>query len=158
MMDERAEIVSRVGAFATHVDAQRWEHLLGLFAADVQVDYTSLFGSERQSMTREQLISGWRQLLPGFTRTTHLIGSPSASVSGETAQVSASVVAWHFINDPVLNGRADLWLVGGCYEIVFNKRDDVWRISALTLANAWSQGNLDLPGIARQRAMKSTQA
>lgn len=156
-MGERSEIANRVGAFAAHVDAQQWEHLLDIFGGDVQVDYTSLFGGERQSMTREQLINGWRQLLPGFTRTTHLIGSPSILVSGETAQVSASVVAWHFINDPDLDG-ADLWLVGGCYEIIFNKRDDVWRISALTLRNAWSEGNLDLPRIAGQRATKSTQA
>lgn len=51
-MDERSEIASRVGALAVNVDARRWDELLDLFAANVGVDYTSLFGGERQTVAR----------------------------------------------------------------------------------------------------------
>jgi hypothetical protein len=146
-MDDRNEIANRIGALAVHIDARRWDYLLELFAPEVQADWTSLFGGEPQSLKREQLIGNWRQLLPGFTRTTHLIGPPTIVVVGETAQASASVVAWHFIKESGLEG-SDLWLAGGCYEIGFAKCDGAWRITAMTLARAWSEGNQDLPRLA----------
>jgi SnoaL-like domain len=152
-MDDRMDIASVIGSLAVHVDAQHWDNLLALFAPQVRVDYTSLFGGDAQSMAREDLIGGWRKLLPGFTRTCHVIGTPAISLSGETARAAASVVAWHFVKEPELSGR-DVWLVGGCYEMGFARIDGSWRITALTLARAWAEGNLDLPGIAGERVAK----
>jgi hypothetical protein len=150
-MDDRMEIAGVIGSLAVHVDARHWEDLLALFAPEVQVDYTSLFGGEAQPIAREDLIGGWRKLLPGFTRTCHVIGTPVISLSGETARAAASVVAWHFVKVIELAGR-DCWLVGGRYEMALKKIDGFWRITALTLANAWAEGNLDLPRIAGERA------
>jgi hypothetical protein len=150
-MGERSDIAAIIGALAVHVDARQWSELLALFAPDVPVDYVSLFGGEAQSMKREELIAAWRKLLPGFTRTCHIIGTPAITLSGETAQVSASVVAWHFVKAPELAGR-DYWLVGGCYEMSFKKIGEAWRIAGLTLARAWAEGNPDLPRIAAERA------
>jgi hypothetical protein len=149
-MTDRIEIADCIGAFAVHVDHRQWNALLALFAPQVAVDYTSLFGGEPSTLSREQLIGNWRQLLPGFTQTTHVIGCPTIAVSGETARAAASVVAWHFIKEPALKGN-DHWLVGGCYEFRFTKLDGSWRISGLTLARAWAEGNLDLPRLASER-------
>ena len=99
-MDDWNKIAGRIGALAVHIDARRWDDLLELFAQEVLADWTSLFGGEPQSLKREQPIANWRQLLPGFTRTTHLVGPPTIAVTGESAQASASVVAWHFIKEP----------------------------------------------------------
>lgn len=153
-MDERNDIAGIIGALAVHVDARRWPELLSLFAPQVRVDYTSLFGGEPQVVAREELIAGWQRLLPGFTRTTHIIGPPSIVLNGQTAHAAASVVAWHYVEDTALAG-IDLWLVGGCYEIGFKKLYDVWRITDLKLARAWAKGNLELPKIAAQRAAAS---
>lgn len=149
-MNERNEIANAVGALAVHVDARRWDDLLLLFAPEVRVDYTSLFGGEPEIVAREPLIERWRNLLPGFTHTCHVIGAPAINIQGETAQVTASVVAWHFLKEPELKGN-DCWLVGGCYEMSFRKLDGVWRMDGLTLARAWAEGNLDLPRIAGER-------
>jgi hypothetical protein len=154
-MSDRCDIADRVGALAVHVDARHWDQILDLFAPQVHVDYTSLFGGEPQSLAREQLVDGWRRLLPGFTRTTHVIGHPTITVTGHRAHASASVVAWHFIKDPALNGN-DLWLVGGCYDMAFEKDEGRWRIATLTLARAWAEGNPDLPRLAGERATRST--
>jgi len=153
-MSDRSDIEDNIGALAVHVDARRWDQILELFAPDVAVDYTSLFGGEPQSLTREQLVDGWRRLLPGFTQTTHVIGCPTIVVSGNSAQASASVVAWHFIKDPGLKGN-ELWLVGGCYEMTFGKMGGAWRIAKLTLARAWAEGNPDLPRLAGERAARN---
>jgi SnoaL-like domain len=150
-MGERSDIANVIGALAVHVDARRWSELLAVFAPEVRVDYVSLFGGEAQSVKREELVGGWRKLLPGFTRTCHIIGTPAITLSGETAQASACVVAWHFVKTPELEGR-DYWLVGGCYEMSFAKIGGTWRIAGLTLARAWAEGNLDLPRIAGERA------
>jgi hypothetical protein len=69
------------------------------------------------------------------------------------ARASASVVAWHFIKEPAMEGK-DLWLAGGTYEIGFAKVGGAWRISAMTLARAWSNGNQDLPRLAGERAAR----
>lgn len=156
-MSDRCDIADRIGALAVHVDARRWDQLLELLAPRVDVDYTSLFGGDPESLAREQLVDGWRRLLPGFTRTTHVIGCPTIAVNGRTAHASASVVAWHFIKDPALDGK-DVWLVGGCYEMTFEKAGDVWRIAKLTLARAWAEGNTDLPRLAGERTAQTASA
>ena len=150
-MSDWCDMADRIGALAVHVDARHWDQILDLFAPQVDVDYTSLFGGAPQSLAREQLVDGWRHLLPGFSRTTHVIGAPTIVASGDTARASASVVAWHFIDDLTLIGR-DRWLVGGCYEMTFGRIDGAWRIAKLTLARAWAEGNLDLPRLAGERA------
>lgn len=150
-MDERNDIAATVAALAVHVDAQRWDDLLSLFAPEVEVDYTSLFGGDAEVLPRERLIERWRNFLPGFTQTCHLIGAPFIQMSGETAKVSASVSAWHFLKGHQLQGK-DYWLVGGCYEIECRKMDAKWRISELKLARAWVKGNSDLPKLAQERA------
>jgi SnoaL-like domain len=83
-MDDWNKIADRIGALAVHIDARRWDDLLELFAPEVLADWTSLFGGEPQSLKGEQLIANWRQLLPGFTRTTHLVGPPTIVVTGES--------------------------------------------------------------------------
>jgi hypothetical protein len=150
-MNDCIDIAARIGALAVHIDARRWSEILELFAPELKADWTSLFGGEPQHLKREQLVNNWRRLLPGFTHTTHLIGPPTVLLSGNTAQASASVVAWHFIREPGFEGK-DLWQAGGCYEIGFAKLDRGWRITAMTLARAWAQGNQDLPQIAGERA------
>ncbi len=154
MGDAHNEIASQVGALAVRVDARDWPGIVELFEAQVRVDYTSLSGGEAQTTTSEELIGGWRQLLPGFTHTSHVIGVPSVKLDGDRAEVSASVTAWHAINDQAVEGGA-IWIVHGSYEMSFLKREGIWRIAALTLARAWVEGNPDLPRIAGERATRS---
>ena len=153
-MTEGFDVASTVGALAVRVDARDWGGLLALFAPQVRVDYTSLFGGDPQVTEREALIAQWRGLLPGFTHTTHVIGEPAVEIDGERASVRASVVAWHFVRETALAGN-ELWLVGGCYEMTMQRIDGAWRIAELTLARAWQHGNLELPKVAAARAATS---
>ncbi len=154
MTDAFSEITSQIGALAVLVDARNWAGLAELFDAQVRVDYTSLFGGEAQTMSGEDLVGSWRQLVPGFTHTSHLIGTPSVKVDGDRAEASASVTAWHAITDQAVDGGG-VWIVHGCYEMALVKHGGVWRIAALILARAWVEGNPDLPKIAGERARRS---
>lgn len=154
MTDAFNEITSQIGALAVLVDARDWSGLVQLFDAKVRVDYTSLFAGEAQTMTGEDLIGNWRQLVPGFDHTSHLIGAPAVKVDGDRAVASASVTAWHAITDQPVDGGG-VWTVHGCYEMAFAKRAGVWRLGELTLARAWAEGNPDLPKLAAERAARS---
>jgi hypothetical protein len=149
-MDARIDIANCVAAVALLVDARKWEELTNLFAPRVHSDYTSLFGGEAKTQPREELVGGWAGFVPGFTRTQHLIGVPRVTITGQVARAEASVVAWHIIDDRTIAG-GDTWLVGGRYEFGFVLLGSSWRISELTLAAAWAQGNLELPRIAAER-------
>ncbi len=148
------DIYATVGALAVRVDSRQWDGLLALFAPRVRVDYTSLFGGSAETIEREELIDRWRALLPGFSSTTHVIGTPEVAIDGDTASVAAPVVAWHHIDAPELAGR-DLWAVRGRYEMQMLRVDGVWRICELTLANAWQEGNTQLPSIAAKALQSS---
>lgn len=149
-MSDRDDVANAVAALAIHVDARDWNALTDLFTPEATTDYRSLGGDVRRQK-REELIAGWRKMLPGFTRTEHLIGAPLITLSGARAEVRASVTAWHTIEDEDLAvGR---WVAGGRYGMVLEKGGDGrWRIASLTLANAWQEGNSDLPRLARGRA------
>jgi hypothetical protein len=149
-MSDRDDIANTVAALAINVDARNWDSLSALFTPEVTTDYRSLGGDVR-TQPREKLIAGWRKLLPGFTRTEHLIGAPLIAISGDWAEVRASVTAWHTIEDADLAEAR--WVAGGRYEMKLEKSvEGTWRIASLTLANAWQEGNSGLPKIAVARA------
>jgi hypothetical protein len=139
-----------------NVDARRWNELLELFASEVVSDYTSLFGGDSIQQPPEKLVESRASFLPGFTRTQHMIGVPVVSVDESVASLVAPVVAWHVCKNPD-PPDGDTWLVGGRYEMQLAKIDGKWRITHLTLASAWEEGNLELPLIARDRATQNSQ-
>ena len=149
-MTMRDDIANTIAALPFRVDTRDWHGLTALFTPHIVIDYTSLLGGEVRRTTRETQVASWRNLLLGFTATEHLIGTPLIAVTGEHAEAKASMIAWHFIAD--MGPAQDSWRVGGRYEIGLSRgNDDIWRISRLTLANGWQQGNLDLPKIAMDR-------
>jgi hypothetical protein len=156
MSDASIQIANQIGALAVRVDARDWAGLEKLFEAQVRVDYSALFGGKPQMSSGEDLVRSWRQLLPGFTHTSHLIGAPCINIEGERARTLASVTAWHVINDTQVAGGS-VWIVHGCYEIGFMQREGIWRIAELTLARAWTEGNEALPEVARERAARIRQ-
>jgi hypothetical protein len=144
------EVSDVVGALGVRVDARDWNGVWALFAQEVRIDYTSLFGGEPEVVKADELVERWKRMIPGFTHTTHVIAQPEIVVAYDRATASASVVAWHLIDDPTLMGN-DHWTVGGCYLFELVSAGGSWRITSLTLARAWARGNLDLPRLASER-------
>ena len=54
----RALVVDVVARMGLLVDRRDWPALEALFAPDVEVDYTSLFGGVPESKPRRELVSG----------------------------------------------------------------------------------------------------
>jgi hypothetical protein len=120
-------------AMICDVDLLQFDAAERLFAPEVEVDYTSLWGGAPAKMTAAQLIGSWRGLLPGFDATWHELGDIEVKASGATARASCSVAARHWI------GTA-LWLPKGRYELTLVKTD-MWRISQMRLVMSEELGD-----------------
>jgi hypothetical protein len=96
-----------------------------LFAPEVEVDYTSLWGGSPAKMTPAALIGAWRGLLPGFEATWHELGEIAARVNGAKAEASCTVAARHWVDGAV-------WLPKGRYEFGLAK-NGAWRITHMRL-------------------------
>jgi hypothetical protein len=128
-------------AMICDVDLLQLDAAERLFAPEVEVDYTSLWGGAPARMTPAQLIGSWRGLLPGFDATWHELGDIDVKVTGQAARASCSVAARHWIGQAV-------WLPKGRYEFALAKTD-IWRISQMRLLMQEELGDRALVGQAQ---------
>ncbi|PNS09567.1 nuclear transport factor 2 family protein [Solilutibacter silvestris] len=151
MTNDFIQIMTVLAGFALNADARHWTALEASFAPQVTVDYASLSGQPAETLPAAILMQRWRSLLPGFSRTQHLIGLPQIALHGNHASASANFIAYHFIDDTQVEGGGQ-WIVGGRYEWGLVKLDDRWQIEKLVLVNGWQDGNRELPALAMRRA------
>ncbi len=149
-----ADVAHRARQFGACLDIRDWQTLLMLFSDLVSIDYTALFGGQPQRLHATELIEQWRQVVPGFTRTRHLIGEPAVAITGKVAALAASLVAWHFVTASDLEGE-DWWLVGGRYDMAFGLTKGVWRIDSVALRETTTMGNDDLLRVAARRVREN---
>ena len=127
-------------------DALDWGTVRGVLADEVLADYTSLAGGEPETLAATDLIARWQGLLPGFDATQHLTGPVLLTADGGPGVCADThVVAWHRIAGT--DGGAT-WAVHGHY----TARVVDGRITELTLTVFFTDGNLDLPRLATERA------
>ena len=135
-MSEWDEVVQVVNTVGVSADNRDWEGCRACFAPEVQVDYTSLFGGERETVTADELVRRWRSLLPGFTATQHLIGSHVGRIDGNTTRCQAHFIATHI-------GESGTWVLGGTYHYTLQKDEDagMWLIYEMVMTSKWSDGD-----------------
>ena len=136
---DRERIIDAINNVAICADLGLWDKLLAeVFAEEVRVDYTSLFGGEVQKLKSTDLIAGWKSVLPGFTSTQHLLGNHQVTVDGDSARALAYVRAHHFL--PNKTG-SDTWVVGGYYNYELKRDGERWRITSMKLNVMYTEGN-----------------
>ncbi|MEL6381674.1 MAG: nuclear transport factor 2 family protein [Cyanobacteria bacterium J06626_18] len=137
-----AVIINSVATFADHGD---FDSIEVLYADEVQVDYTSLWGGEVQTHTPESLMTAWASVLPGFDQTHHDIANVQVEIEGDRATATADVTADHYLED----GH---WQVTGQYEYHFVKQADEWLITHMTFNLTDEAGDRDLVNRAAETA------
>ncbi|MBM3548795.1 MAG: nuclear transport factor 2 family protein [Alphaproteobacteria bacterium] len=150
-MSTTEEITRVINAFGLHTDTHRWDKLLALFAPEVTVDYVSLFGGAVQKVKAEDLVGGWKKVIPQFTCAQHLITNHLIDVEGDTAFAETQVAALHTMIEPELAGK-DAWTVGGRYEFKLRRISGSWKIEAVKLIATRQSGNFGIMKIAQERA------
>ena len=143
-MDEAA-IAVIVESVATLADREDFEALEGLFAHEIQLDYTSLWGGDIQTYTPDSLMTAWASSLPGFDQTYHDISNVDVESDGNRAIATADVMADHYLDD-------NHWQVSGQYEYRFVKQSDDWQITHMTFHLTHEMGDRNLVTLATERA------
>ena len=139
------DVVTRV---AHRIDRREWQELRALYADDVHVDYTSLFGGEAQTVAGDALIENWRTLLMPLDATQHLIGPIEVEVRNDEADAGCHVRGYHVLGD-------DVWLVAAHW-VMKLKRSPQWRIAHMQLDLLYQTGNRNLLTIAARRSKDTT--
>lgn len=144
---DRIAITDVVNSVGTLADLKQWLQLQQLFADEVTVDYTSLFGGKAQTIPSEQLMSQWQSVLPGFDATQHLITNHQITINGDTATVIAYVRATHRLGD-------GMWVVGGYYVDELVRTHNGWKLTAIQYNALYEEGDRSL---IEQAAAKAAQ-
>jgi hypothetical protein len=131
------------------VDDLDWEGVRSSLTSKLALDYTSLWGGQPQELDVDDVIMSWRQLLPGFDATQHLIGPVVVARMDERGAVcTTNVRAYHHIVD---GDDSATWMLAGRYVITLDHGDDGWKISGITLHTAYEDGSRSLAGTATER-------
>ena len=146
MNADSAKIHSVVKSFGALADQSAFEYLGSLFTKAVTVDYTSAFGGEPAVVERQDLMTQWAALLPGFDVTYHDISDVNIDYMKDKAKVVAKIKASHFL------GEDGFWQITGTYVFVMKKVDEQWLICSLTLISNGESGSRDVLAKAGEKA------
>jgi hypothetical protein len=132
------------------VDDLDWDTVRATLAAELAIDYTSLWGGQAQRLPVGELLTGWQELVPGFDATQHLIGPIVVTQPDDhTAGCDTNVRAYHRL-------AGATWLVAGRYLMNLTRTTGSWRITGITLRVAYKEGDRALVEAARQRVAAGT--
>lgn len=132
MLDQQ-HIIATTIAMVLLADRREWETLTTLFTDEIRSDYTALTGGEPSTVRAADLVAGWKEGLSAFTATQHLVTNHEVTITGQSAEVHAYFQAIHCKPDQTL------WILGGRYHYLLEKRADGWRISAITMIPIWAR-------------------
>lgn len=143
-------ITTVVGTMFHGVDTLDWDAVRATLAPRLANDYTALWGGEPVSVTADELVEAWGQLVPGFDATQHLLGPIVVTDDGEgRATCVTNVRASHYVR--TAEGATATWLVVGRYDIAVARLDGGWRIAGVTLRVFDEEGGRHLVDTARER-------
>ncbi len=147
-MSDTQEISDLIARLLLAVDRLDWAGVRRAFSERVVTDYTSLFGGSVSELSADEVIAGWRQLLPGFDATQHLIGPVVVSANRGTITAETTVRGYHHLRE-VPGGST--WMVAGIYSFAVTAAADGWQIESMKLSLAYQEGNTALVQLARDR-------
>ncbi|KAF7785550.1 hypothetical protein PRUB_a4235 [Pseudoalteromonas rubra] len=149
MTVDEAKIRSQIHSFSVFADQGAFDYLGRVFAPQLTVDYSDLFGTEVQRIERRVLLQQWAGFLPGFDATLHELSNLVVTVTGDKAVARAEFIARHWL------GETGFWSVSGDYEFGLIKAEHHWQISSIRLIRKAEQGSRDILATAPQHARQN---
>jgi hypothetical protein len=146
---ETSKVISVVSSIPMAVDLAAYDLAKQAFAPSIVIDYTSLWGGEPATMSPDELMTGWRGIVPGFDATWHELSDVKATVTGNTATASAFVDGRHWIGD-------QLWRPVGNYFWDLQKIDGEWKVTKMVFAMTEEIGDRAVATQAMERAKAMT--
>jgi hypothetical protein len=130
---DRIEITDLISRYGQIADEKRFEDSRSCCTEDIVAEYH--FG---RAQGVDVLARYGRQALGAFERTQHIISNVLIDLAGDSATVSANLLAVHIqrAEDPVTH-----FDLGGRYRFEVVRTPQGWRISRVRFDVLWSHGN-----------------
>ncbi|GAA4271238.1 nuclear transport factor 2 family protein [Aquimarina gracilis] len=134
---ERKEINQLIQTLFNEVDNRNWEEVKSTMADSVYTDYTAL-GGDDGFKSPDEILTGWKALLPGFEKTIHQIHNEAIWVAGNRASATLDAIATHY-----LDGKQ--WTVFVGYDTEYIKENESWKLARIDLSLYNQDGDTTLP-------------
>ena len=143
-LTDRQRLEETILAFGTAVDTLDLDLYRSIFAEEANFDAPALGSLPATSVTGVQVddwATGIEGFLRGFDATQHRLSNFTFDINGDSATVTAYVIAEHFLVTGSGDGSVTL---GGRYTFGLHRFGDTWKISDFRLEAWWHRGN---PGL-----------
>ncbi|MEM1022493.1 MAG: nuclear transport factor 2 family protein [Myxococcota bacterium] len=144
-MVTHVDIQNAVCRFFRAVDERAWSEARALMTDPFHLDYASFGAGDPADLNPDDVLAGWRTMLPGFDHTHHQLGNFELEMDGGRATVGCYGTATH-----VLEGRS--WTVVGRYVLSLVEQEGRWKLSGNRFLFRFQDGDLGLPEAARLRS------
>ena len=140
VMNDQQNITTTITKVFVHTDQKDWSGVEAQFNNQVLLDYSSMTGADAVTISPNEITTGWKTVLPGFTHTHHQIGNFITTINGNTAHAFCYGTATHYLEDE--NGN--IWTVVGSYDFDLEKIQDTWKITSMKFNYKYQSGNTKL--------------
>ncbi|OBB17631.1 hypothetical protein A5761_09730 [Mycolicibacterium setense] len=141
---DRTEISDVQLRYATGSDSRNWELLRSCFTDEIEVDFSSGFGSPVAQLKADDWVANVAPTMGALTATHHMITNHVISFADDDhATCVAYVQASH--HNPNSTGDSDQ-TVYGYYTNEFVRTSSGWRIAKCKLTVSWMTGNFGIYG------------
>ena len=123
---DRQAIVAVIDRYATSLDAKDYARFRTCFSDDAVVHYGEALGPDEAAAYAEGVLSQ-------YAHTQHLLGNYEITLDGDRASARTYVQASH------VSAEDTIWVMGGTYIDLFERREGEWKIVELTLEGKWSE-------------------
>ena len=143
--------------YATGLDSKDWSLWRSIFTPEVAVlfhpvqnsGFQGALGHAWTTMSRDEWVSGRRELFTGLGTTQHMLSNPVIEVDGDTAQCTIYMRAIHFYQDEI-----EPYTIGGYYTDQLVRTGEGWKISSVNLNVTWQTGDPAMLDRAREHGRK----
>jgi 3-phenylpropionate/cinnamic acid dioxygenase small subunit len=132
LLQDRIDLTEMMSRYGRALDMKDWDSFTNLFAEDMFTQH-SVVGARMDG--RDTFIGFLQHTQPKARFIQHFVTNPEVSVHGDTADVSAFILAAHDVPDGETTNQAVF--AGGRYEISARRTPDGWRFDKLIVHETW---------------------
>lgn len=139
MKTDREQLQELMAAYANFIDTKQYSSLTDCFTPDATAIYAG-FGSTLEGA--KAIEQHMRKCLDPLDATQHLFANFVIDIDGDTARISAGVIAQHLLRGAP---GGETYMAGNTYKVRARKIEGTWKIDEVSLPpTIWSQGNRDI--------------
>lgn len=146
---DRAKIQDVFTRYSTSVDSSNWPRLQTVFTDEIDRDMSSFTGSPAEKIISAQHVAECRATLPGFDSTQHFLLNNEITIDGDQAAAIVYLIADHTLTE---DDAQKQFTIRGHYNFRFLRSGDDWKICAMKLTVASTQGDQNIFATAAERA------